>query len=350
MLEAGDGGGPRAVSDGGRQVENLEDTLHRGERLLHRVHHSSELAHRPVEKDDRRGEGEELARGERPADHPVAAVPDCAHDAHRAEDLHERLGEEIHALVLQGEAQEPIVDPVEALLLKALAPESLDDLVAGEGLLQHDVQLADLLLRSLGDLVQLPSERPEEHAHRGEDDHRDEGEHPLPDEHHGEEGHDGGELADGHDEHGGGEAGEAVDVVDHADHQLGRVHLRVERQRHALDVSIELAPDAGDHALAHRGHQVGLAVASHALDDVRAQEHERDELEHDEVPLQEDIVEGGLDQPGDEPLGAGHHEGEGAPDDEPMKIGPEIGPEPQEKAIGGLGRHQAGRRALRRRR
>ena len=256
----------------------------------------------PVEEDDGRGEGEELARGERPADHPVAAVPDGAHDAHRAQDLHERLGEQVHALVLQGQAQEAVVDPVEALLLEALAPEGLDDLVAGEGLLQHDVQLADLLLRSLGDLVELASERAEEHAHRGEDDHGDEGEHPLPHEHHGEEGHDGRDLTHDHDEHGGGEAGEAVDVVDHADHQLGRVHLRVERQRHALDVTVELAPDAGDHALAHRGHEVGLAVASHALDDVGAEEHERDELEHDEIPLHEDVVEGGLDEPGDEPL------------------------------------------------
>jgi hypothetical protein len=115
-------------------------------------------------------------------------------------------------------------------------------------------------------------------------------------------------------------------------------------------VTVELAPDAGDHALAHRGHEVGLAVASHALDDVGAEEHEGDELEHDEIPLQEDVVEGGLDQPGDEPLRAGHHEGEGAPDDEPVEIGPEIGPDPQEKAVGGLGSHQAERLAPRRRR
>ena len=67
----------------------------------------------------------------------------------------------------EGQAQEAVVDPVEALLLEALAPEGLDDLVAGEGLLQHDVQLADLLLRSLGDLVELAPERAEEHAHRG---------------------------------------------------------------------------------------------------------------------------------------------------------------------------------------
>ena len=75
-----------------------------------------------------------------------AAVPERAHQAERAHDLHQRLGELVGPVVLQGEAHQPVVDVVEALLLERFAAEGLDDLRACERLLQHHVQLGDLLL------------------------------------------------------------------------------------------------------------------------------------------------------------------------------------------------------------
>ena len=109
---------------------------------------------------------------------------------------------------------------------------------------------------------------------------------------------------------------EAVDVGDHARHQLGGVQRGEEGQRHALDVGVQLAADAGDDALAHRRHQVGLAEAAPALQQVHAEQGERQELEHEDVALEEDVVHGGLDQPGRQALGGGDDEGEHAPDDE----------------------------------
>src|SRR5262250_3393903 len=154
VAEVRDGHGADPIGDGGRLIEDLEHALHRGQRLLDGVHHAAELAHGSVEKDDRRREGEELARCESAADDAIAAVPDGAHDADRREDLHDGLGEEVHPLVLEGQAEEAIVHRVEALLLEALSSEGLDDLVAGEGLLEDDVQLADLFLRALRDRVE----------------------------------------------------------------------------------------------------------------------------------------------------------------------------------------------------
>ena len=97
----------------------------------------------------------------------------------------------VRPLVLQGQAQEPVVDLVEALLLEPLAAEGLDDLGAGEGLLEHDVQLGDLLLGALVDRVELPADRADGDPGGGEDGDGDQGEHPLAEEHHDEEGHDG---------------------------------------------------------------------------------------------------------------------------------------------------------------
>ena len=123
------------------------------------------------------------------------------------------------------------------------------------------------------------------------------------------------DLAHRHDEHGRGEPREAIDVGDHARHQLGGVQRGEEGQRHALDVRVQLAADAGDDPLADRGHQVGLAEAADALEQVDAEHGEREELEHDDVALEEDVVHGGLDEPGRHALGGGDDEGEEAPDE-----------------------------------
>jgi len=108
----------------------------------------------------------------------------------------------------------------------------------------------------------------------------------------------------------GGEAGEAVDVGDHPGHQLRGVERGEERQRHRLDVGVELAPDARDHPLAHRGHQVGLTETRGPLDEVDAEEGEGDELQHEEIAPAEDPVHGGLHQPGDHALRRRHQQRE----------------------------------------
>jgi hypothetical protein len=166
ILEAGEDEGARRVGDGGRGVEDLEHALHRAQGLLDGVGHARELADGPVEEDHRGGEGEELARRERARDDLVAPVPERAHDADGAQHLHERLRGLIGAVVLEGEAEELIVDAVEALLLELLAAEGLHDLGAGEGLLEHHVELRHRLLGALVDLVELASQRADGDGHR----------------------------------------------------------------------------------------------------------------------------------------------------------------------------------------
>jgi hypothetical protein len=113
-----------------------------------------------------------------------------------------------------------------------------------------------------------------------------------------------------HHEHGGGQAGEPVDVGDDAGHQLGGVQGGEERQRHALDMRVDLAADTRDHSLAHRGHQVGLTETRGPLDEVDAEEGEGDELQHEEIAPAEDPVHGGLHQPGDHALRRRHQQRE----------------------------------------
>ena len=98
------------------------------------------------------------------------------------------------------------------------------------------------------------------------------------------------DLAHRHDQHGGGQPREPVDVGDHARHQLGGVQRGEEGERHALDVGVELAADAGDDALAHRRHQVGLAEAADALEQVGAEQGEGMSLSMMHVALEEDVV------------------------------------------------------------
>jgi hypothetical protein len=303
VVEAVDHVGVGRVGDGGLGVEQLEDPLHRAHRLLHGVGHAGELADRPVQQEHRGGEGEELPGRERARDDAVAAVPEGAHDAERAQHLHERLRELIGAVVLEGQAQELVVDAVEPLLLESLAAEGLHDLGAREGFLEHHVELGHLLLGALVDLVQLAPQGADGHRHRGEHRHRDERQHPFPREHHHEQRDDGADLPDRHHQHGGREAGEPVDVGDDARHQLGGVQRGEEGQRHALDVAVELAPNARDHALTHRGHEVGLAEAGGALDEVGAQHGDGDQLQHHEIAVEEDAVHRGLHEPRDEALG-----------------------------------------------
>jgi hypothetical protein len=78
-------------------------------------------------------------------------------------------------------------------------------------------------------------------------------------------------------------------------------------------MAVELAANAGHHALAHRGHEIGLAKAPEALEEIGAEEGEGNELEHHEVALDEDLVHGRLHQPGDESLRARHQSARAVP-------------------------------------
>ena len=85
--------------------------------------------------------------------------------AHGREDLHERLRQLVRPVVFQREAEEAAVDPLETGLLVLLAAEGLDDLRAGEGLLEERVQGRDLLLGPSVDRVQAPPHGPDGQAH-----------------------------------------------------------------------------------------------------------------------------------------------------------------------------------------
>ncbi len=325
--------GPGSVHDRGRGVEDLEHALHRGDRLLHGVDHPGQLADGPVEQHHRRGEREELAGGQRARDHAVAAVPERPHDRERAQHLHQRLRHLVDAAVFQGQAQEPVVDRVEALLLEPFAAERLDDLGAGEGLLQHHVQLGDLLLGAPVDLVELAADDAHRDAHDREHRDRDQGEHPLSQEHDGEQGRDRPHVSHRHHQHGGGEAGQAVHVGHHPGHQIPRVQGGEERQRHRLDVRVELAPDARDHALPHGGHEVGLAEAARALQQVGPEQGEGDDPQHRHVALQEDVVHGRLHQPGDQGLRPRDQQREQPAHHQDRPVGPQVGQQAQEQAV-----------------
>ncbi len=308
LAEAEQGVGVGPVGDGRRQVEDLEHALDRRGRLLDGVHDARELPHRPVDQGQRRDEGEEIAGGHGAGDHLVAAVQQRAHEAEGGQHFHERLGDLVGAVVLERQVEQPAVHPLEALGLVTLAAEGLDDLHARERFVQQHVQLGDLLLRALVDTVQPAADRPHGQSDEGKDDQRDHGQPPLAHYHDRQQRDDHGDLPDGHDQHRGGHAGQPVDVGDDPRHQLGGVQAGEERQRHPLDVRVERVAQGGDHALADGGHQIGLAVAREPLDQVGPQQQQGNDLEHVLVPADEDVVERGLDQPGDRALHPGHDE------------------------------------------
>jgi hypothetical protein len=251
----------------------------------------------------------------------MPAVPERPHDAERGQDLHEWLGDLVGPMVLEGQVEQSAVDAVEALGLVGLAPEGLDDLHARERLVQQHAQLGDLLLRALVDTVEPPADAPHRQAHEREDQDRDDRQPPLPHRHHPQQRDHHRQLAEGHDEDRGGHAGQPVDVGDDARHQLGRVQVGEERQRHRLDVRVEIAPQPGHHALADRRHQVGLAVASRPLEEIGAEQQERDDAQHGRVVADEDLVHRRLHEPGDRAFHGRHDEGQRGADHQRRHVG-----------------------------
>ncbi len=193
-----------SIRDGGRRVEDLEYPLDGRGGLLHGIDDSRELTNRPVEQRERRREREEVTGRHRARDHLVPAVPERAHDTDRGDDLHERLGDLVGAMVLEGQREQAIVHAVETFGLVRLATERLDDLGAGQRLVQQHVELGDLLLRALVDPIEPAPDRPHDHADEREHEQRNERQAPLAREHDDHERQHERHLADGHDEHGGG--------------------------------------------------------------------------------------------------------------------------------------------------
>jgi len=315
------------IGDRRRQVEDLEDPLDRRGRLLHGVDDAGELAHRSVEKGHRGGEREEIAGRHRARDHLLAAVPERAHDADRRQHLHERVGDLVGAVVLEGQVEQTAVDVIESRDLVRLTPERLDDLGPREHLMKEHVELGDLQLRALVDPVEPAADRPHGDADEGKDDQRDHGEPPVAHEHDGRQRHDHHQLPDRHHQHRRGQARQPVHVRDYARHELGRVVAGEERQRHPLQVRVEVATQARDHALADRGHQVGLAVAGQPLGRVGGEEQQRDDPEHRLVAPDEYAVHGRLDEPGDRALHRGDDHREQRADDQRGQVRPQVGDE-----------------------
>ena len=266
-----------------------------------------------------------------PLNDPIPAVPEGGHDAERARDLHQGFGDLVGAHVLERQGEKPIVEGVEALLLVALAPERLDDLGPAERLVQQHGELAHALLGALVDLVEPPPDRPHDERDEGERDERGQGERPLTRDHDDEEGHDRPQLAHGHDEDAGGEPREPGHVGQDPGHEVRRVDVGEERERHGLDVRVELAAQARHDPLAGGGHQVRLEVAREALDDVHREERERDQLQHDRVAPDEDIVHHRLDEPRREALHRRDDERQAAPEEQDRDVRAEVG---EEAAVG----------------
>ena len=317
-------GVPEAVEDEGSRtvghrrwrVEDLEDALHGAGGLLHRVQQARQLAGGPVQHDHRRDEGEEDARGARAADHLVAAIEEDGHDGEGAGDLQERLAQLVRPDVLERELQEALVEAVEAPLGVALAAEDLDDLDAREGLLEEDGQLGHLLLLALVDAVEAPADHLHHQRDERKGDEGGQGEEGFAHQHHRDQGHDGARVAHDLDEHRRRQAGQPRHVVQHPGHQLRGVRAAEEGQGHALDVHVEIAAQGRDHPLSHGGHEGPLEVAGHALHHVGADHGQGDELEHEQVAPDEDLVHGRLHQPGDGAFHGPGHDGEEAAHDQ----------------------------------
>jgi len=121
-------------------------------------------------------------------DHLVAAVPERAHDAERGQHLHQRVGDLVGPVVLERQRQQPLVHAVEALASWPSRPKALTILVPASALVQHHVELGDLLLRALVDAVKgAGRSRRTATPTNGEDEQGDEGQPPLPHEHHAHE-------------------------------------------------------------------------------------------------------------------------------------------------------------------
>jgi hypothetical protein len=107
-----------------------------------------------------------------------------------------------------------------------------------------------------------------------------------------------------------------------------------EGEGHRLDVRVEVAPEARDHPLADGRHHVRLPVPAEALQDVDAQDEERQQLQHREIAPDEDLVHRRLHEPGNKAVGAGDDDGQEAPGNEPGPVGPDVRNETLEDAHG----------------
>ena len=326
--EPGQGEGAGPIGEAGRLVDDVEDALDGAGGLLHGVDRARQPSRRAVEHDDGGREGEEGAGRHGALDHAPAAVAQREHHAEGAGDLHQRLGDLVGPHVLERQPEQALVDGVEALLLVALASERLHDLRAGERLVEEDRELGHPLLGALVDLVQAPADDAHDERDEGKRDQRARREHPLAGEHHDQQRHDRAGLPDRHDEQPGGDPRQPAHVGEHARHEVGGVDAGEERQRHALDVDIEVAPQRGHDLLADRCHEIGLQVTGDALDDVGGEERQRDQLQHEQVALDEDVVHGRLHQPGDGAVHGRDQQGEQGADDQHRAVRPHVGQQP----------------------
>ena len=324
----------RRVRDRRLEGEDLEDPLGGGRGLLGEVRDPGELAHGTVEHQGGRHEGEERAGRHGALDHAEAPVPEDAHQPEGRQNLHDGLGQLVDSAVLQRQLEQPAVDQIEPGLLVRLATEGLDDLGAGQRLLEDRVQRGDLLLRPAVDGVEPPAHGADREPDQGEGDQGEEREPRLLRQHDGEERDHGADLPERHDQNLGRQTGQAAGIDHDAGHEVGGVPALEERERHGLDVRVEVAPEGRDHPLADGGHHVRLAVPPHALDDVDPEDEEREELQHRQVAPDEDLVHGRLHEPGDEPVGAGDHDGQETPGDEPGPVGTDVRKEALEDAHG----------------
>ncbi len=322
--------GARGVGEIRGLVHHLEHPLRAGDRRHDHVVLVGDLVDRPAEllgvveeaRDDADGETsgyrESPARG---GHDRVAQVVDQVHEWGNDAGIDLGLGSRL---------AEPDVHRVELGHRAVLAPEGLDDPLAGDGFLDQAVQGPELPLlvgegrpRPGGDLRGYPD------ADRY-DDQRKHRQERTQDQHHadGTQHHDEAreELGRAHRE---GRV-DVLDVVREAAHQLA-VGLRVEvAERQGLELREEVGPDVAHGPLGQPRHDVDLEPGEHRAQEVGADQFADDEGEPREIDLAgtgDHDVDGPSDQKrtdqGED--GAREHEKEddGEPDLPPFQVSPE---------------------------
>ncbi len=302
----GQGNGVFPVADFRHRAHDIEHPLGPGDALLDRIIHVREPFYRLIKQQERREEGEKRPRSGCAVDDLVPAVEDDRRDPESAEELHQRARDGPDGNRLHEQFKQALVFERESVVLVPLHAERLDDPVSRYSLVEERDQAAH---RHLGVRRNTPHFSPELRDginRQGEYDHGDEGEFPVPvkdDENKADQGE--GIFQQAGDRFGYRALDQAYVARDPGDKRSGRVFCKKGKGL-VLDMTVKIEAQIGNDALADVAHQDGLAVICRPFQKINNDDGNGHPCEGIRIAVQEDLIQGRLDQEGGGGSGRSH--------------------------------------------
>lgn len=278
-------------------IENFKDALRPGHGLLDGVVGLTYGLEGVVKHDQGREEGEELAWSAVAGDDLAAAVPDDQARAHGADQFHEGRGQLVVDGALDADLDQVVAGLAEFFLFDVFGRKGLDHVQAVEAFLQvrGDVRYLGLVFAT--DFSQFPAEIDHRVDGHGENQAGPEGQLGVAiDGQTDEAGHGQGVLDDA-DEFRQARADE-VHVIDDARHEHADPGLPKEVHGQADDLGEQFVAQTLQHLEAAIGHEELLHKETKTFGQEHPDQEHGNEHEGGGVLLDEDLIEGGLNQIG----------------------------------------------------